>query len=368
LHPQIKNSAISMSEKMIKVGICQGNANGIAYELIIKAFEDARMYELCIPVVYGSSKVLAYHRKAIEMPSLNVNNINKTEDAAVGRFNLFNITNEDIAVEFGKLTDESVKISEKTLKKALDELKANAIDVLITTPGTEDPDHFLEPEAKKKGNSLKILVSDSLRIALATDNIPFSEVTSSLTAESLAEKIRALQATLIRDFMITSPRIAVLSLNPRAGIKENPGKEEAEIIIPAIKKASEEGAFCVGPYAAGDFFSSESYLKFDAVLAMYYDQGMVAFQTLTQGEGAVFTANSPYIITAPNQNISLEKAGKNLISPDSFRNALYLAIDIHRNRTTDKEINKDPLKKLYFERGSDNEKLDLTKEETQMEG
>jgi 4-hydroxythreonine-4-phosphate dehydrogenase len=356
-----------MSEKMIKVGICQGNTNGIAYELIIKTFEDARIYEFCIPVVYGSSKILAYHRKTLEMPSLNVNNVNKTEDAGSNRLNVFNVTNEDAAVELGKLTNESIKASDKALKKALDELKTGAIDVLVTTPGSTDPVLFLEPETKKENKNLKILVNDSLRIALATDNIPFSKITSSLTVELLTEKIKILQSTLIRDFMITSPRIAVLSLNPQAGIKENHGKEEEEIIVPAIKTASEENIFCIGPYSAGDFFRSETYLKFDAVLAIYYDQGMIAFQTLSQGKGVLFTANLPYIITAPNQSISLEKAGKNLSSPDSLRNALYLAIDIHRNRIIDKEINKDPLKKLYFERGSDNEKLDLTKDETQIE-
>ncbi|MDR0682431.1 MAG: 4-hydroxythreonine-4-phosphate dehydrogenase PdxA [Dysgonamonadaceae bacterium] len=356
-----------MNEKIIKVGICQGNTNGIAYELIIKAFGDARMYELCIPIIYGSSKVLAYHRKNLESQSLNVSNINKTEEAGVNRLNVFNITNEEIIVEFGKLTNESVKISDKALKKALEELKAKAIDVLITTPGTTDPIPLLEPATKNENKNLKILVNDSLRIALATNNIPFSKIISSLTVESLTEKIKILQSTLIRDFMITSPRIAVLSLNPHADIKGNHGKEEDEIIIPAIKAAAEESIFCIGPYSADDFFHSEAYLKFDAVLAMYYDQGMIAFQTLTQGEGVIFTANLPYIITAPNQNISLEKAGKNLTSPLSLRNALYLAIDIHRNRATDKEINKDPLKKLYLERGSDNEKLDLTKDEAQIE-
>jgi 4-hydroxythreonine-4-phosphate dehydrogenase len=167
--------------------------------------------------------------------------------------------------------------------------------------------------------------------------------------------------------MITAPRIAVLSLNPQAGIPEKPGKEEEEIIIPAIQAASEEGIVCVGPYSADEFFASESYSRFDVALSMYHDQGMIPFQLLTQGEGVVFTANLPYIITAPNQPLSLEKAGKNMISPASLRNALYLAIDIHRNRATDKEINKNPLKKLYFERGSDNEPLDLTKEETLIE-
>ncbi|MDR0412834.1 MAG: 4-hydroxythreonine-4-phosphate dehydrogenase PdxA [Dysgonamonadaceae bacterium] len=350
-----------MSEKMIKVGICQGNTNGIAYELIIKMFEDARMYELCIPVVYGSSKALAYHRKMIGVPSPNVNSIGKAEDAIAGRFNIIHTADGEGGVELGKWTAESANAAEKALKKALEELQANRIDVLLTTPGTQNPCLFLPTGTE----SLNLLVNDSLRIAIATGDIPFAEIPAALTVRSLTQKIRILHATLRRDFMITAPRIAVLSLNPQAGIKEKPGKEETEIILPAIKAvAAEDSICCVGPYSADDFFGSESYMRFDAVLAMYYDQGMAAFQTLSQGEGTLFSANLPYVITGPVQPVSFEKAGKNLVSPASLRNALYMAIDILRNRETDKEINKNPLKKLYFERGADNEKLDLTKEET----
>jgi 4-hydroxythreonine-4-phosphate dehydrogenase len=341
-----------MSEKIIKVGISHGDINGIAYELILKTFEDVRILESCIPVLYGSPKVLAYHRKALELPSVNVSNINRADDAGSNRLNIINVAGEEAVVELGKPTAESAKAADKALTKALEDLKAGVIDALITAPAVTDPVLSIENGAE---NGLKILVNNSFRIALATDKVTLAEVPTLLTVEMLTEKIKVLQASLIRDFMITFPRIAVLSLNPQVDMEET--------TTLAIKAASDAGALCFGPFAADDFFASDKYKQFDAVLAMYYDQGAVAFQTISNEENALFIGNLPYIITAPNQNTSFEKAGKNESSPDSLRNALYLAIDIYNNRETNTEINSNPLKKQYFERGSDNEKLDLTKED-----
>ncbi len=352
-----------MSEKMIRIGITQGDPSGIASELILKTFEDARIFEFCIPIVYGSSKVLSYHRKALELPAFNLNVISQAENAGTNRLNIINITDEEIVIEMGKSTPEGQKISDRILNRATEDLKSGLVDVLLIAPSTLDPFSYIKSKAEKETESLKIRVSDSFRIALATDHIPISEVATSLTTELLIRKIQALQSVLIRDFMITSPRIAVLSLNPKSGINDQPGKEEEEIIIPAIKAVSEDVIFCFGPYSADTFFSSEAYLNFDAVLAMYYDQGMIAFQSIAPEKGAFFTSGLPFVITAPYQTVSFEKAGKNISSPDSFREALYLSIDIYKNQQTDFEINRNPLKKQYFERGSDNEKLDLTKEE-----
>jgi 4-hydroxythreonine-4-phosphate dehydrogenase len=352
-----------MSENLIKIGISQGDVNGIAYELILKTFDEARIYESCIPIVYGSSKVLSYHRKTLELPSLNINNIGHAGEAEANRFNVINVTNDEIVVELGKFVAETAKFAEVALTRALQDLKSGHIDILLSAPATADPLKRIEAEMDGENKGLKILVNNSFRIALATDKIPLAEVAGSLSKESLTEKIKILQSSLIQDFMITSPRIAVLSLNPQAGIKQEKGKEEKEIIIPALEAASEAGVFCFGPYAADDFFKSDEYLKFDAILAMYYDQGMIAFQSITSGEGALYTAGLPFIITAPNQGASFDKAGKNSSSPDSFRNALYLATDLFQNRQIDREINSNPLKKQYFERGSDNEKLDLTSEQ-----
>jgi 4-hydroxythreonine-4-phosphate dehydrogenase len=349
--------------EILKIGISQGDTNSIAYELILKAFEDARMYESCIPVIYGSSKALAYHRKALELPSLNINTIHRLEEVAPNRINMYNVVHEEVMVELGKSTADSMKAAETALAKGWEDLQTGLINVLLAAPSTADIAAKINAGADNERKSLKILIKDSLRIALATDKIPLAEVPSSLTVELLTEKIKTLQLSLIQDFMITSPRIAILSLNPRSGIKEKPGKEELETIIPAIHKASEANVVCFGPYSADDFFGLDEYRRFDAVLAMYYDQGATAFQFITAGEGVIYYAGLPFVIASPSLGVSYHNAGKNKTLPNSFRESFYLAADIYRNRGIDKEINKNPLKKQYFERGSDNEKLDLTKDD-----
>ncbi|MDR2805844.1 MAG: 4-hydroxythreonine-4-phosphate dehydrogenase PdxA [Dysgonamonadaceae bacterium] len=344
-----------MSEKMIKAGISQGDTNGISYELILKMFDDTHIFETCIPIVYGSSKLLAYHRKTLDLPSVNVSNINRAEDAGANRLNIINVVSDDMIVELGKPTPESANASEAALARALDDLKAGTIDILIVAPSETDPTPAAEAKTANEKKSLKILVNDSFRLALATGDVPLHEVSNLLSVESLTKKIIALRNSLIQNFQVTFPRIAVLALNPQ-------GKNE-DITSPSIQAASNAGVLCFGPYAADDFFASDKHLKFDAVLAMYHDQGMIAFKTLVREEHALFIDNLPYIITAPNVHASFDKAGKNESSPNAIQKALFLAIDIYHNRKTDQEINSHPLKKQYFERGSDNEKLDLTKEE-----
>jgi 4-hydroxythreonine-4-phosphate dehydrogenase len=353
-----------MSEKLIKVGISHGDINGISYELILKTFEDVRVFEFCTPVVYGSSKILAYHRKAMELPPVNINTINTARDAGVNRLNVINCGNEETIVEFSRPTPESEIFAQKAFGKAVEDLKAGLIDVLLMAPSGKDEVPYLVANTDSTKKALKILVKDSLRLALASDKIPLSDVSSHLTVDSVTEQIRTLQSVLIHDFMITLPRIAVLSLNPAVGIKEQQyGKEETEIILPAIKSANDAGIICFGPYSADNFFGGDDYLKFDAILALYYDQGSIPFRALSAGEGVCYIANLPFVVTAPDQGASYEKAGKNESSEVPFRNALYLAVDIFKNRKIDKDIYANPLKKQYFERGSDNEKLDLTKDE-----
>jgi 4-hydroxythreonine-4-phosphate dehydrogenase len=353
-----------MNERMIKVGISHGDINGIAYELILKTFDDARIFESCIPVIYGSSKVLAYHRKALDLPPVNINTINNARDAGINRLNIINCGSEEVVVDLTHPTPESELLAKRALEKAVDDLKAGLIDVLITAPSNLDETAYLTEQAGNGKKALNMLINDSFRIALASDKIPLSAVASKMTADLLAEQIKTLQSTLIHDFMITLPRIAVLSLNPGVGIKENQyGKEETEIIIPAIKAASNAGVICFGPYSADDFFGVDDYLKFDAILAMYYDQGLIPFRSIPSEGGVCYTANLSFVRTAPDQSAHYEKAGKNESSESLFRNALYLAIDIFNIRRLDKEIYANPLKKQYFERGSDNEKLDLTKDE-----
>lgn len=351
-----------MSDKLVKVGISQGDINGISYELIIKTFEDVRIFESCIPVLYGSSKVLAYHRKAMKLPFVSINTIHHTGEAGINRLNIVNCGNEEITVDFSQTNPESESMAKRAVQRALSDLKASLIDVLVFAPSNMDEVRLL---SEQLGHApLKMLVHNSFRVALASDKIPLSNVPSLLTVDLLVDKIKALHVSLIHDFMITLPRIAVLSFNPGMGIKERKeGREEAEIIIPAIKAVNESRIICFGPYSGDDFFSNGDYAKFDAILAIYHDQGATPFRGISSDEGVCYFAGLPFVATAPGHGVSYGKAGMNESSEVSFRNAVYLAIDIFQTRKLDREIHANPLKKQYFERGSDNEKLDLTKDE-----
>ena len=350
-----------MNDTIIKVGISHGDINGIAYELILKTFDDVRIFEMCIPVIYGSSKVLAYQRKVFNLSPVNFNTINNVADAGMNRLNVINCGNEELTVEFTHSNPESENLAKEALKRALSDLKSGLIDVLVLAPANIDETGILSENAQQGNQPMKMLLSDSFRIALASDKIPLSEIASNFSTDSLTAQIKTLHSSLLKDFMITNPRIAVLSLNPKAGIKEKSfGKEENEIIIPAIKAANDAGIICFGPYSADDFFGNGEYTKFDATLAMYYDQGLIPFRSIVFEGGSCYWANMPFIVTASDQGATYEKAGKDESSESSFRNALYNAIDIFNMRNLNKEIYANPLKKQYFERGSDNEKLDLT--------
>jgi 4-hydroxythreonine-4-phosphate dehydrogenase len=350
-----------MSEKIIKIGISHGDINGIGYELILKTFEDIRLFESCIPVIYGSSKVLAYQRKAMNLSPVNFNTINHAGDAGMNRLNVINCGNEDVTVEFSRSTPESESLAQAAFRRALSDLKSGLIDVLVMAPANGDGTDVLSATSVPGKHPLKMLINDAFRIALTSDKIPLSEIASYLTVDLLTAQIKALHSALIHDFMVTNPRIAVLSLNPGMGIKEKSfGNEESEVIVPSIKAANDAGVICFGPYSADDFFGNSDYLKFDATLAMYYDQGLIPFRSIVFEGGICYWVDLPFVVTAPDQSVSYEKAGKNESSEIPFRNALYSAIDIFNTRKLDSEIYANPLKKQYFERGSDNEKLDLT--------
>ncbi|MDR1783017.1 MAG: 4-hydroxythreonine-4-phosphate dehydrogenase PdxA [Dysgonamonadaceae bacterium] len=352
-----------MSEKLI-TGISHGDINGVAYELILKTFSEPRMYESLIPVLYGSSKALAYHRKIVDLPAFNVSNISNANDAAANRMNVINFESEEVTVELAHSTPEGERLADAAFRRAVDDLKQGRIDVLISAPSNVDESAFLATHSVEGKSPLNILVKDNLRIVIASDKISISEVASTLKTDVLVRQIKDLHSVLVHDFLINFPRIAVLSLNPGLGIKErNLGKEESEIIAPAVAEAGKTGIVCFGPYSADDFFGSEDYTKFDAIVAMYYDQGSVPFRTLTRGEGVCYTSGLPFVRVTPDIGVCYDRAGKNETSESAFRNAIYLATDIFNNRVIDREINANPLKKEYHERGSDNEKLDLTKDE-----
>ena len=359
---------------MIKVGITHGDINGIGYEVILKTLSDARMLELCTPVIYGSIKVAAYHRKTLELPNISMNTVNDAKNASNNRINIVNCVDDEIKVELSKSTQIAGEAAYASLKRAVSDLKEGLIDVLVTAPINKNniqsddfsfPGHteYLQETTGDGKSALMILVAENLRVALVTGHVPLSEVSKILTVEKIASKLKDFNKSLISDFGITGPRIAVLSLNPHAGEDGLLGSEEKEIILPAIQEAEKHGILCFGPYSADGFFGSGTFDKFDGVLAMYHDQGLAPFKTLAMETGVNFTAGLPVIRTSPDHGTAYDIAGKNIASEDSFRNAIYLAVDVFHNRNIYKEITANPLKKHYFEKGSDNEKLDLSKEE-----
>jgi 4-hydroxythreonine-4-phosphate dehydrogenase len=363
-----------MEERMIKVGITHGDINGTGYELILKTFSDMRMAELCIPVLYGSSKVAAYHRKALDLPPLNISSVSRAEDAAANRVNMINCIHDEIKVELSKPTEISGEAALKALQAAAADLKRGAIDVLVTAPVshlTTDNKTVSHTEylgkifINGKNKMFPVLIKEDLRVAIATGNVPFPEILPKITKENIVEKLTAFQQSLKQDFLITGPRIAVLSLNPLAGEEGGlPGSEEETIIIPAMQEAENNGLITFGPYTADSFFSSRMYDRFDGVLAMYYDQGAAPFKTLAAESGVYYTAGLPVVHTSPAHGAGYGIAGQNIASEDSFRQAVYTTLDIFRNRQRYREATRNPLRKQYFDKGAGDENIDLTKEET----
>ncbi len=360
---------------LTRVGITHGDVNSIAYELLIKTFSDARELELFVPVIYGSSKSASYHRKVLENNSVNFYIINRAEDAQAGKVNLVNCVREETKIELGTASSEAGESAFIALDTAANDLNDGKIDLLVTLPinkGSIQSDQFTFPGhtefledrfAKGNDKALMILASESLRVAVATGHLPISEVPSTISKGLILNRLRTLNHSLKRDFLIENPRIAVLGLNPHAGENELLGKEEAETIEPAIKEAQKEQILCAGPFAADGFFGTGRHATFDAVLAMYHDQGLIPFKTLAMNSGVNFTAGLPVVRTSPDHGTAYDIAGKNEASDESFRQAIYLGIDIVRNRKVYDEARENPLKKMFFDRGRDDEKLDLTKED-----
>lgn len=357
-----------MEQTKIKIGITQGDVNGIGYEVILKAFENPAILELCTPIVYGSPKVMTYHRKALELET-SFSIVNSAADAVPGRLNVVNCNDDEVKVEMGKPSRESGKAAFEALEKAMAEYKEGMYDVLVTAPIHKQmiqSDSFAFPghteyieQSIGEGKALMILANETLRVALVTGHVPVAKIASAITQELIEEKLTIFNASLKIDFGIGAPRIAVLALNPHAGDGGVIGKEEEIIITPAIKAMREQGILCYGPFPADGFMGSGAYNHFDGVLAMYHDQGLVPFKVLAMENGVNFTAGLPIVRTSPDHGTAFDIAGKNMASPDSFRQALYMAIDIYRNRKNDSEARSNPLRKLYFEKRDDSDKLKL---------
>ncbi len=356
---------------LVKVGITHGDSNGVGYEILLKAFSDNRLTELLTPIIYGSSKVASYHRKVLNSKSVPFNMIANANEFKEGQINFINAVKDDVKIEIGKPNESAGNAAYVALEEAVADINNSLIDALVTLPINKDSiqgqefnfrghTEYLQDRTGNNHKALMILASEGLRVALVTTHLPLSEVAENITSELIIEKINTLDKSLKRDFFIDNPRIAVLSLNPHAGENGLLGKEEKEIIEPAIQKCLEKDILCSGPYAADGFFGSRRYKQFDAILAMYHDQGLVPFKTIAMDSGVNFTAGLPIVRTSPAHGTAYDIAGKDEASDESFRQALYMAVDIHRNRVSYDEARKDPLRKLFFERGKDDEKLDLS--------
>ncbi len=347
--------------KKITIGISHGDINGISYEVILKSLEDSRVLEICTPVIYGSPKVAAYHKKAIGMEEMNLNNIRHAAEAAGNRINIINCIDDSIRVELGKSTKQAGESSFTALKTAVNDLKNEAIDALVTGPINKQ--NIQSDNFRYSGHTeylmdmfgvddvLMLMVSNYMRVGVVTSHVPIADLASLITKENVLSKIRILNQSLQKDFNIRKPKIAVLGLNPHAGDEGLIGIEEQESIIPAIEETKRQNTLVFGPFPADGFFGSGAFRKFDGILAMYHDQGLIPFKTISQDEGVNFTAGLPVVRTSPAHGTAFELAGKGEASHTSFRNALYLATDIIRNREFYDEINANPLPSTYT--GSD---------------
>lgn len=361
--PQEKNTSANEKPTLLRVGITHGDTNGVGYEIILKAFAEQTMFEVCTPVVFGSAKIGSYHRKALGIET-QFHFVNSAKDAVDGRLNLVNCFDNDVNVEFGRTSQEAGRAAYWALEAATEALKNGEIDVLVTAPicknAIQSPDfnfaghtEYLANRIGEGNEPLMVLANDVMRVALVTTHLPISEVAAAITKENVAKKIRQLNKSLQHDFLISAPRIAVLGLNPHNGDDGVMGHEEKEAIAPAVQEAVEQGIQCFGPYPADGFFGAGMFSHFDAVLAMYHDQGLAPFKALSMDNGVNVTAGLPYVRTSPDHGTAFDIAGCNKASEASFRQAIYTAIDIHRNRKADDEARKNPLPKLYHERKED---------------
>jgi len=348
------NKEILKSERApIRVGISIGDINGIGPEVIIKAFQDPQMLVECTPIIYGSTKTMAYHKKAIGDDSFNYQRIEEATEAQPKKINIVSVWKEVVNISLGEADEIGGKYAYQSLEAATRDLAANKIDVLVTAPisketiqksGFQFPGHT-EYLADLSGveDALMMMVAGNLRVALVTSHIPLSDVPKIISKEKIVSKLKQLENSLKKDFGIIRPKIAVLGLNPHAGENGSIGQEELEIINPAIHSFNGDSRMAFGPYPADGFFGSHLYNQFDAVLAMYHDQGLTGFKSIAFNDGVNFTAGLPIVRTSPDHGTAFDIAGKNLADAQSMRSAIYLAMDIYRTREFIKEINANPL-------------------------
>lgn len=342
---------MSESEK-IKLGISIGDYNGIGIEIILKTFLDKRMLDFCTPIIFASTKLITAYKKTTNI-NVPFNGIKFIDKAIPGKLNIVNLWNEDVELELGKATEDSGKYAFKSLEAATNALDKGEIDVLVTAPINKDniqseefvfPGHTEYLESKLTGESLMILMTDKLRIGLITGHIPVSEISSTVTPELIEKKVDILYKTLVQDFAISKPKIAILGLNPHCGDNGVIGNEDDEVIRPTLLKIQEKGRLVYGPYAADSFFGSENYKNFDGILAMYHDQGLAPFKTLSFGGGVNFTAGLNKVRTSPDHGTAYELAGKSEANINSFKEAVFSAIQVFKTREEYNSLTKNTLK------------------------
>ena len=337
----------------IVVGISIGDLNGIGAEIIIKTFEDPRILDFCTPVVFASSKVMNFFKTHFNS-EINFNVVNNLDQIIDGKFNVFNCWNEPVTIDFGK---EDLKIGEyaiKSLQAATQALKNDSIDVLVTAPINK---HNIQSEAFKfpghtdylaqelEGESLMFMITDSLRVGLLTDHVPVKDIVNHISETLITNKINTVYESLQKDFNIVRPKIAVLGINPHTGDNGVIGNEDDTVLRPTLQKIKETGKLVYGPYAADSFFGSNNYKNFDAIIASYHDQGLIPFKTLSFGQGVNYTAGLSKVRTSPDHGTAYEIAGKGQADENSFKEAVYAAIQIYKNRFDYKELTENALKK-----------------------
>jgi 4-hydroxythreonine-4-phosphate dehydrogenase len=338
------------------IGISCGDINGIGIELILKTFADARMLEHCTPVVFASNKVINFYRKAIPEINFNFQSVKEIHKVSPKQINVYNCWEEDVPINPGQLTEAGGKYAVKSLQAAVQALKEGAIQVLVTAPIHKK--NVQSPEFDYSGHTpflkfafaaedvLMLMVAENMRVGLVTEHIPLADVARNITRQGILKKILILRESLQKDFGIDKPKIAVLGLNPHAGDEGLIGKEEEEIIRPAIKDAKHNNILIHGPYSADAFFARGSFERFDAVLAMYHDQGLIPFKSLAVGEGVNYTAGLPAVRTSPDHGTAFDIAGKDKADESSFRAAIFMALEIFKNRNEYAQNRSNPLKRM----------------------
>ena len=348
-----KLSFLMKEEKNIIVGISIGDLNGIGGEIILKTFEDERFLDFCTPVIFASAKAMTFFKSHFKS-QINFNIINNLDQLAHNKVNVLNCWNEPVNIEFGEENPEIGSFAIKSLEAATKALKENTIHVLVTAPinkhniQSEDfkfPGHTDYLAQELDGESLMFMITDTLRVGLLTDHVPVKDVSSHITKELIEKKINTVYNSLIKDFKIERPKIAVLGINPHTGDNGVIGSEDDDVLRPTLQKIKETGKLVYGPYAADSFFGSNNYKNFDAIIASYHDQGLIPFKTLSFGQGVNYTAGLNKVRTSPDHGTAYEIAGKGVADENSFKEAIFSAIRIYKNRMSYEQLTANPLKK-----------------------